>query len=677
MKSWLLLLLLLVIHETYAFPCVINGGPHNNIKHPNANHSITSFVNSIDIMFNDTVTIVGYTINEVAATIEFTSDNNGLLIPQSAAINGNNLTLYTEAIIPDESSIHLMNPQTIFFSGDEGNVSAVYRPLELLPGSVNVGGIPLFYGQSVCTSWIDRLLPSISNMGIRADVEPFVSFQIMFNKPVITCSGAPVRVDSFFTGMNDFSGFPTNVTAVFETNQILPANGIVPNRVWYFATAAFWADPLYINSIAADKFCDVTGQANIGFNRSTAIYIGAERNYHIGNTRTSPFSHFTDGNTRNSFIQPYYSYLLDRNRDGYADAALLKFDVPMNITSINRLTFDFSSCTLTPLSNIMSIRSILPVGSNISDFVMLDLNGTATTFNTGAHYSCATIHVGSMIIKGDSSLAPFQTVTGDIEMKLVYGSLPAVILSAVYIPGLKKITITTNRVATNINTTTFRFLTSLSSHATYYNVTSISSNLFTYNVIMNDYIRGPVLSDSSTPLKAFITMRPFVTNRATKPYWKGVTLTESSSRFIMISAAFKYTNLTEIEITFAATGLLIESFDSTYLTINCNSVPISYSTVGLSKTNTTLVLYVHQSACANGLPMTIDMAAHTIVNAVAGNDGVTNTAIERIPVPNSIISSTDPYSLTTVTLVSISTVIGFALTLTILSLIPHIVISRL
>mgnify|MGYP001586576703 FL=1 len=88
-------------------------------------------------------------------------------------------------------------------------------------------------------------------------------------------------------------------------------------------------------------------------------------------------------------------------------------------------------------------------------------------------------------------------------------------------------------------------------------------------------------------------------------------------------------------------------------------------------------MYVHQSACANGLPMTIDMAAHTIVNAVAGNDGVTNTAIERIPVPNSIISSTDPYSLTTVTLVSISTVIGFALTLTILSLIPHIVISRL
>ena len=628
MKYLLLLLLSLhfLTHEIYTFPCVVNGGPFGGVKYPALNHHVTSFVHSIDIMFDAVVTITGYTLNEVAATIEFTSNNNGLMIPQSAAINGNNITLFTEYIKCDNGpncGYEVVNPQTIFFTSDEVNVTAVYRPLELLSGSVNVGGIPLLYGQSLCTSWIDRLIPSITNIGFFKNVGSITIYQIMFNKPVSTCSGIPVQVLQFFTAMD----FPTYYVDIFGTNNMSAVNGIVPNRLWTFATNALYDNILKIRTIAPGFFCDTVGQGNIGYNRTTSFAPISFNPYQISVYAGDSFFPFNRlrFSQDNVHIMPRTMSFLDRDRNGFPDAIVLNLDGAVNITSVTQSTFTFGTCTGI-LSNLTSVQQVLPIGSNVSDSFVLKLNNIQVSFTTGTVSGCLSAAIAPIQLVANSSMSPLLTsISNPATLNIEYSALPPTILSAVYIPGSKQVVITTNRIGSEVNISSFRFLTS---HAAYYTILNISTSSLTSNVTINDYIRGPLLSDSSTPLKAFITMRAFVTGRI-KPYWKGVVVTEGSPRFMIANVAVKSTNFTEIEIVFATTGLLSESFNSTLLTLSCNYVPIVYSIVSLS--NTTLVLYVPLSTCSNGLPMTIDMVAHTIVNATAGNEAVINRTIDRIP----------------------------------------------
>lgn len=646
MKVLLLLLLLLLLtfflYDTYAVPCVVNGGPYGGVTYPAVNHHVTSIVQSIDIMFDAAVTTTGYTLDEVAATIEFTSNNNGFMVPQSATVNGNNITLYTKFVsVTPPYAYSITNHQSIYFTGDETNVTAVYRPLELLAGSISVGGVPLFYGQSLCTSWIDRLLPSITNVGVFKTVGAITTYQIMFNKPVSLCSGSTLNVLDFFTSMSNPAGY----AAIFGTNKLLPVDNIVPNRLWFF-TGAGSDDMLVILTIAPDKFCDVLGQKNVGYNKTTSYL--SSYNYQLSTfwvTDFHPF-HLKSGSSLNLHLIPYSFLVLDRDHDGYIDGMSLHLDTAVNMTSVVTSGFTLSGCsTFTGTT----VQQILPIGYTNSDSFILKLSKNSAIV-TGSFVTCTSTTISPLNVLFNSSSASLTTssFTGTVTTSTV--TLAPVIASAVYMPSLKIVTITTNLIASGtVNVTTFRFLTSLSSHATYYSIVNISASSNTYNVTLNDYIRGPLLNDSSTPLKAFITMRLFKTDRS-MPYWKGVVMTEMSPRFTFTGAAFKTTNFTEIEVGFATTGLLIESFNPVLFTISCNAVPIAYSTVGLSNGNSTIVIYVSKTACANGLPMTIDAAAHTILDAVAGNAAVVNRTIERIPtmtVSSAIITSDQHLKLVT------------------------------
>ena len=634
MKFLLFLLLFnCYIHESSTFPCVVNGGPFGGVKYPASNHHVTSFVQSIDIIFDAAVTVIGYTLNEVAATIEFTSGNNGHMIPQSAAINGNNITLYPEFITclsGVNCGYRTINPQTIFFTSDEVNITATYRSLELLAGYINIGGIPLSNGQSLCTNWIDRLIPSITNIGIYKTVGLITTYQIMFNKPVSLCSGSTLKVLDFFTSMDSPVG---SLAVYFSVNNILPVSS-VPTRLWYFATVALLDDILQIKTIAPDKFCDTIGQGNVGYDRTTSFTTSV---YQLSDSWVSTFAPFTRISRllRNPHFMPEAPLLLDRDRNGFADAIILNLDGAVDMNSVTSSTVTFGTCTGV-LSNLMSVQQVLPIGYNNSDSFVLKLNNIQVSFTIGTVSGCFSGTISPIQLKLSSSILPLLTTSSTFQIYAEYSALPPMILSAVYIPGLKRVIVTTNRIGNAVTISSFRFLTSLSSHATYYNITAISSSSLIYNLTLNDYIRGFVLNDSSNPLKAFLTLQTFVTDRI-KPYWVGVSVIENSNRFASTSVVFRDSNFTEISVVFAATGLLIDSLNSSFLTLKCDAVIISYITVGLSELNTTLLLYVPLSACKNGLVMTMDILAHTIVNATAGNIDQKNITVQRIPLM--IISS--------------------------------------